>query len=285
MKKRIRQSLILLSIVAVANLGLAVMKLYAGITTNSLCILLDATNSFLDILTSGITIIVFALLLSPNGKSMGRAEYVAGFLVSIVTLAIGAVFFYRAFTRLAMAQPVWFGATSCALISVALVVKIGIAIGVFFANKKINSKALKAISLDSILDVAMTAFSLISFIVSSHFDYAIDAIFGIVISIIVMIFAIKMIVDNFKTLVYGEKTDEEKNCILAILNNCDKIKRVDEIILHDYGFANKIGTATVKFDENLTISDAESIATTLKTKIAEESGCDVTISLSASDNQ
>ena len=80
-------------------------------------------------------------------------------------------------------------------------------------------------------------------------------------------------------------TDEEKNCVLAILNNCDKIKRVDEIILHDYGFANKIGTATVKFDENLTISDAESIATTLKTKIAEESGCDVTISLSASDNQ
>lgn len=247
MKERVKKSVLLICIGIVVNVALALIKLYVGLSSNSLCIMLDATNSFFDILTCIVTLIVFVVLLSPKSEKApfgyGRGEYLAGFIVAVVTVVVGGVFFINSLNRLAMPEPVWFSWQNCVLICVAIPVKAAIAVLYGVANKKLRSKAIKAIMLDSIIDVAVTFTSLISFAVSSRVDYAVDAIVGIVISIVVIVFAIKMVIDNVKAVVLGDDAQEERTAIESVCTR--RGVKLDKLVLHDYGYGAKVGIAYV----------------------------------------
>ena len=193
---------------------------------------------------------------------------------------LGGVFLLRSLNRLAMPEPLYFGTLYCILIAVALAVKIGLAIVFTIANRKFHSKALAALMLDSYLDVGITATSLVSFAISSQVNYAVDAIFGIIVSIIIIIFGVLMIADNLKSVVVGDKCDEEKTRVEEKFLQVEGVKAVGKTILHDYGFSAKIGTVeiTPTSEDNLaeTLEKCKEAATELK----EQEGLDVQIVLS-----
>ena len=156
--KNVKNSIILIAVIISLNVGLAFAKLYVGLASNSLCVMLDSINSFLDVATCVITIIALALIV--KAKGYGRSEYLAGFVVSAVAVILGGLFLIRSVNRIAMPEPVWVGATSIAIMSVAVVIKLGVGLACFFLNKKFNSVAVKAIMLDSFLDVGVSTTSL-----------------------------------------------------------------------------------------------------------------------------
>ena len=248
-KERTKVSLIILVVAIFCNIGLAFVKLYVGLSVNSLMIMLDAVNSFFDILTAIATVVAFSLLfLKINEKApfgYGRSEYVAGFVVATVSVVLGGVFLMRSLNRLAMPEPVYFGVQYCILIVVALVVKVGLAVMFALANRKYHSKALSALMLDSFLDVGITLTSLVSFLLSSQIGYAIDAIVGIIVSIAVIIFGVIMIVDNLKSVVIGDKCEEEKEAVRTAFLTVEGVESVEKVVLHDYGFAKKVGTVEI----------------------------------------
>lgn len=251
MKSRINKSIWLISVAMVINIALATIKTYVGLSSNSLCIMLDGTNSFFDVITCLVTLVVFIFLLVPRNEKApygyGRGEYVAGFIVAVVSVAVGGLFFIRSLNRLAMPEPVWFGLQNCILISVAIPIKLAVGIAYYVANKKIKSAAIKAIMLDSFLDTGMTATSLISFAVSARVDYAVDAIFGIVMSIVIIVVAIKMVVENVRAIVVGDGAKEEKK---AIEYACERRGvRLTKTVLHDYGYGMKVGNAYYSGDD------------------------------------
>lgn len=249
-KNRIKQSILLVAIAIVVNAVLAGIKMYVGLSANSLCIILDASNSFLDILTAVVTLAVFIALLFPKSKNApygyGRGEYLAGFVVSVVAVVVGGLFFMRSINRIAMPEPVWFSTQNCVLICVSVPIKLGIGLAYYFANKKICSVAIKAIMLDSFLDVGVTSISVVSFSVASKIDYAVDAIFGIVISIIIVIVAIKMVIDNIKSIVIGDGAVKEREAIEKLCK--EENVEIRSIALHDYGYKAKVGNVYVAYD-------------------------------------
>ena len=249
LKERTKIALIVLGVAIVCNIGLAFVKLYVGLAVNSLMIMLDAINSFFYILTAIATAVAFSLLfLNINEKApfgYGRSEYVAGFVVATVSVVLGGVFFMRSLNRLAMPEPLYFGVQYCILISVALAVKIGLAVMFALANKKYKSKALSALMLDSFLDIGITATSLVSFAVSAYVNYAVDAIFGIVVSIVIVIYGVLMIADNLKSVVVGDKCEEEKDALKSAFEQVEGVLSVEQIAVHDYGFAHKAAVVEI----------------------------------------
>ncbi len=247
MKERAKKSLILIAVGIAINVVLASIKMYVGLSVNSLVIMLDATNSFLDIITGIVTLVVFVMLLVPRSESApygyGRGEYLAGFVVAVTAVVMGGLFFIRSINRLAMPEPVYFGWQNCVLIAVCVPLKLAMGLGYYFANKKIKSKALRAIMLDSFLDTAITTTSLVSFAISANVDYAVDAIFGIVMSIVIIAVAIKMVVDNVKAIVIGDASIEERD---AVEQAC-KARGVEyrNLTLHDYGYGSRVGSVRV----------------------------------------
>ena len=288
-KERTKISLIILAVAIVCNIALAFLKLYVGLAVNSLMIMLDAVNSFFDILTAIATVVAFSLLFLKTNENApfgyGRSEYVAGFVVATVSVVLGGVFFLRSINRLAMPEPLYFGVQYCILISVALVVKIGLAITFSLANRRYHSKALSALMLDSFLDVGITATSLVSFAVSSQVNYAVDAIVGIIVSIVVVIFGVVMIVDNLRGVVVGDKCEEEKQALSDAYGKVEGVKEVKGLSVHDYGFAKKIAVVEILPDSFEKVEDlllrCEEVGATFK----ETEGIEVQIVLSQGEKQ
>lgn len=277
--KRLKQLLLLLAIGIAVNVGLAIVKMYVGLSSNSITIMLDATNSLLDVITTVITFIAVAVLFAPRTANApfgyGRSEYLAGFIVAVVSAVVGGLFFMQSLNRMAIPEPIWFGWQNCVLISIALPVKLALALVYYFLNKKLKSKAIAAIALDSFMDVGITGASIVAFTVSSQVDYAADAIFGMAISILVLIFAVKMIIDNIKSVVNGDGGAEERKVIKRQLKNDARIKRIGKITLHDYGYGAKAGTAEVVFGDNVTFDDVKCAERELHESIKEICGAEV----------
>lgn len=270
MKDRAKKSILLIAIGIFVNVALAITKMYVGLSSNSLCIMLDAVNSFFDVLTCVATLAFLVALLFPRSEKApygyGRGEYLAGFIVSVVSVVVGGLFFLRSINRLAMPEPVWFSVQNCALICATLPVKLAMGLTYYFCNKKLHSSAVKAIMLDSFLDIGVTATSIVSFAISSRVDYAVDAIFGIVISVIIVVFAVKMVADNVRSIVVGDGAKQEREAVDEICRAHEV--RLEKLVLHDYGYSAKAGEAIVDCSEDVLES--------LHDETLEKTGADVT---------
>ena len=174
-----------------------------------------------------------------------------------------------------MPEPVWYGWQSCVLISVAIPIKIALAVFYFLKNKKLKSKAIAAIALDCCLDIGITSASLVAFAISSEVDYAADAIFGIIISIAVLVFAIKMIADNIKSVVKGDGSEEERAIIKKRVKEDIRIKRIGNITVHDYGFGAKAGTAEVVFKPEITLDEVKQAEREIRDAVMTECGAEI----------
>ncbi len=281
MKERVKKSLIVLIVGVLINAALTIIKIYVGLSSNSLCIMVDATNSLFDILTGIVTIIAFACLLylkSDNAPfGYGRVEYLAGFIVAVVSVVVGGVFMVRSINRIALPEPIWFGLTNCILISVAVPIKLALGLAYYFANKKLKSKAIAALVVDSFLDTGITASSFVAFAISSQVDYAVDAIFGIVISVIVIVFAIRMVVDNVKTIVIGDKAEDERKSVDTILAKYGEIKGVVNTVFHDYGFGTKVGDVKVEFESDVEFEKKQQLKASIEKEVFADCGARVRI--------
>ncbi|MBO4539500.1 MAG: cation diffusion facilitator family transporter [Clostridia bacterium] len=263
------------------NLALALGKLFVGLSANSLCILLDSTNGFFDTLTGVVAAVAFGFVaLAPTERfpyGFGRSEYLAGFVVAVAAAVMGFTFFMESLNRLAMPEPVWYGLQSTVLLAVSIVVKFYFSLAVTLCNKKICSKALRAISLDGFLDVGITTATLVSFTLSARLSYAIDAFFGIAISIVVFVFSVKMIVDTVRTLIGTNETKEEKNALAALCEKESAIDALNDVRLHDYGYRAKFGVAYVTFSSGSTEEEKACAVDRIATRLKEETGATVEI--------
>ena len=259
MRERVKKALILLAVGVVVNITLAFVKLYVGLSSNSLTIMLDAINSFFDIITCAVTVVAFGILMRPRSEYVphgyGRSEYLASFVVAAVSAVVGGLFFIRSLNRMAMPEPVWFGAESCALISAAIPIKLAMGLFYHFANKKMHSKAIEAIALDSFLDTAITSASLIAFVISSEVDYAVDAIFGMALSIVVIIFAVKMIWDSIKSVVVGDVSQSEVERLKQEAGKLPCVESVRSACIHDYGYGEKVATICVRVKRGVSFEE------------------------------
>ena len=258
MKQRIRTSILLLAVGAALSLGLGIAKLYVGLHTNSVCIMIDSTNSFFDTVTTLTAVVAFALLLAPRSAKYpygwGRGEYLSGEVVAVVTVVMGVVFLLQSLNRLAMPEPVWFGWENLMIMIAALVVKVGMAIAYFLFNRRLHSSVLKAIALDCFLDIGITTVAVVSFAVSPLTGYAVDAWLGIAVSVVVAIFGLKAVWDNLRPLLgYGDLS-AEKQALREVLDGKAEILAEE---WHDYGYRAKVGTVTVAVDSEDIAADTD----------------------------
>ncbi len=281
MSLRTKKALCLVIIGIVMNLALALGKLFVGLSVNSLCILLDSTNGFFDTLTGIVAAVAFGLVaLAPTEKfpyGFGRSEYLAGFVVAVAAAVMGGTFLMESLNRLTMPEPVWYGLQSTVLLSVSIVVKLSFSFVVTFCNRKLCSKALRAIALDGFLDVGITTATLVSFTLSARLSYAIDSFFGIAISIVVLVYSVKMIVDTVRTLIGTNETKEEKDAIVALCKEEPVIDELNDVRLHDYGYRAKFGVVYVVFSPNSTEAEKAAAIDRITTRLKDETGAAVEI--------
>lgn len=186
-----------------ANFILFLIKLYVGISSNSLSVYCDAVNNFGDTLSCVVALIGFVLILKLDETRGKRAQSLCTFVISFVISATGVYFVYNGIERLMYPLPVDYSNEYALLIFATIIAKIIMGVVFILFNKKEKSVVLKALVLDSFLDCFITLFVLMGLFLVTKINFAADGIFAILTGMFITAFSIKNIITETKYLING----------------------------------------------------------------------------------
>ncbi|MBE6772631.1 MAG: cation diffusion facilitator family transporter [Ruminococcaceae bacterium] len=180
-----------LSVVFLLNFILFAVKLYVGLSSNSISIYSDGINNLFDGISAVTGLVCFFLLsgcrdLSLNPRSE-KTEQLFSFVLSAVIVFTGGVFFFNSLERLMYPAPVWFTASYFYIIAATAAVKLLLFFFLRSKSRKNGGSMLRVMSLDSLLDFFITAVTFVTLLVSQRGGASFDAYAGLVISVLILI--------------------------------------------------------------------------------------------------
>lgn len=185
----------------VCNFILFLIKLYVGISSNSLVIYCDAVNNLGDTLSCAVAIAGFVLVLKTDEKRGKRAQSLAAFLIGIILAVTGVYCAYNGLERMMYPTQTSYTNKYALLIAVTVPVKLAMAFVYRAFNKSNNSSVLKALVADSLLDCGITLAALMSFYLCTKIRFATDGLFSIIIGAAVAVSAVKTVIAEAKFLI------------------------------------------------------------------------------------
>jgi divalent metal cation (Fe/Co/Zn/Cd) transporter len=185
------------------NFLLFLVKLYIGISANSLPIYCDAINNLGDTFSCVIGLLGFFLIKKLDETKSLRAQSLCTFIISLVIAVSGIYFVYNGIERTIYPLPINYTHKYVYAISATILVKIIMGIVYHLFNKKQKSSVLSALVLDSFLDCFVTAFALMSLVLVTKINFAADGVFAIVTGLIITVSAVKNLINETKYLIYN----------------------------------------------------------------------------------
>lgn len=287
-KKRADGAIITMSVGLCCNVVLFSVKLFIGLASNSISILSDAMNNFGDVFACAIGIISFVMLKKRSDAlsfGYGRMEYVADFLMAIIVCCVGGGFLYTAIERLVLTYLLTFTWRYFIIIAVTAVIKVGMGFFYLVRNKHTASGVLRASATDSFIDAGVTAMTLLGYLLNRYAKLRIDAIFGIVISVFMLLNGIKLLVSSVKVLL-GERIDDQER--IRIIEICEKqpcVERVESINLHRYGVEYAELVVEAVFTKATSYDIIENAVCKISQEIKKEFGYEPKICLSRGNDE
>lgn len=249
--KRNKAAVLCVATVLCINLLLFFTKLFIGLSANSISIYSDAINNLFDSVGALLTVCFISFL--NNSSFADKCEQLLTFIISCLICFTGGYFLYSSTERLMYPTPVWYTTKYFVVLCITSAVKLMLFIILRRVAVKNNSAVVKLISTDSLLDFFIGCTTVLTLLLSAGGKYAADAVCGILISIIILISAIKSAVTAVKMLinyVSKEKREQIKNGLCK--NNC--VKHIQSLKF----VSNNICIATIelKSDAEDTIAQA-----------------------------
>ena len=185
------------------NLSLFLIKLYVGISSNSLAIYCDSVNNLGDTFSALIALFGFIFIIKSkiNERKRGRVQALCSFIIGSIVAVTGGYCVYTGLERFMYPVLVSYSFKYAVLIILTACVKLVMAMVYIRSNRKSPSPVYKALILDSFLDFAITTMAVMGFFLINKINYAVDGVFGIVIGIIILASASKSVFQQAKILV------------------------------------------------------------------------------------
>lgn len=184
-----------------ANLLLFFIKLYIGISANSLAVYCDAVNNLGDTLACAVALAGFFAVKRLDETRSCRLQSLCTFVIELVITFTGCYFVYNGLERMLYPLPVTYSKKYALLIAVTIPAKALMAAMYKAFNKKADSAVLKALILDGVLDCFVTLFALMSLLLVAKVNYAVDGVFAIITGSAITITAVRELISQAKYLI------------------------------------------------------------------------------------
>lgn len=240
----------------VCNIFLFILKYIAGTISHSISVISDAFNNLSDCASCIVTLVGYRMAAKPADKGHpfghGRMEYLTSLTIAVVILAVGLELLRDSVEKIVHPKDTVFSV----IILLSLAVSVGVKLWMSFFNsklgKRINSSVMIATAKDSRSDVLATAAAAVGLTASAFTDLPMDGIMGAVVSVFVLISGVGIVKDTVDLLL-GKPADAELlERIKKLATSDDRIIGIHDLIIHDYGPGNKLGSlhAEVRSDED-----------------------------------
>lgn len=240
------------------NILLFALKYIMGTLSNSISVISDAFNNLSDCASCVVTLFGYKLAAKPADKDHpfghGRMEYLTSLSIAVVIIVVGLELLKDSVTKIMHPEQVKFSI----IVLVSLVISVAVKLWMSLFNTKlgrsINSTVMLATAKDSKSDVLATTAVIIALIASLFTKLPVDGIMGVIVSLFVLKSGYDIVKDTVDELL-GKPADEHiVESINSLIKENVKIIGTHDLIIHNYGPGNMIGSChvEVRSDENFT---------------------------------
>ena len=267
----------------VVNLILFIMKLIVGILSASVAIIADAFNNISDAGSSVVAMIGFRLSSKHVDKEHplghGRMEYVTGFIVDMLIILVGFELLTGSLEKIFNPTMPHANTVTYVLLGVAILVKFWLYFFYKKIEKIISSSSIRAAATDSLSDCAATTLVLLSAIVATVFDVAIDGWAGLIVAGLILYAGARAAKETIDLLLGTPPTAEYIQRIYDFVKNYPEIVGIHDVMVHDYGPARQIMSFHAEIPSDYDVNLAHEIIDKVERDMREEFGAIVTIHL------
>lgn len=226
------------------NLLLFAAKLAAGILAASVAVVSDALNNASDALSSLVALIGFKMAAKAGDKEHpmghGRMEYVAGFIVDMLVVFVGAELVKSSVENILSPALPNVSAMTVAFLLASVAAKAWLFFFYRGVGKKIDSVALKGAAIDSVSDVIATTVVLLSALAAKYLDWKIDGYAGLLVAGFIIFSGVKAAKETIDLLLGTPPSKQFIEEIHTVSKGYPEILGIHDVIVHDYGPGRRI---------------------------------------------
>lgn len=269
------------SVGIVVNILLSVAKLIIGSITHSITITGDALNNLSDAGSSTISLIGFRIASKPADKEHpyghGRVEYICGLGVSVIIMFMGFELIKSSVDKIIHPQAPEFSYAAVIVLVLSIFGKLWLALFNRKIGKAINSDTVDAVVKDSLSDMAATAVSIISLVLSRYFDLPFDGIFGVVVSLFVIWAGIGVFRATTASLLGQPPEESTVKMLEEKILSYDGVYGVHDLIVHDYGPGRCFVTAHAEVPSTVDIMESHDLMDVIEKEVQNDTGYIITL--------
>jgi len=247
---RTRYAILAGAVGIISNLVLFAIKLIAGTLFRSISVTADAVNNLTDAGSSIITLVGFKISSKPaddkHPYGHARAEYITGFVISVVILLLGFELIKSSFFKIIDPELVKFSYITVAVLVVSIFVKLWQSLFNKNLGKRINSAALEATGQDSMNDVISTGAVLASAIFARLTGIQVDGYMGIAVALFIIYSGIKLILETMNLLMGTAPDEELVSDIERKILGYEGVLGIHDLVVHSYGADNYFASVHVE---------------------------------------
>lgn len=252
---------VLASIVGIfCNVLLFAVKFTIGFLMKSLAVTADAFNNLSDAASSVISFIGVKMASKPADADHpfghGRIEYIAALIVSFLVMEVGLSFLKNSIGKLMNPEEIIFEWVPFLILVLSIGVKFWMGVFNRKLGKRIDSKVMLATAADSMGDVITTGATVLSILICTFTSINVDAVAGIVVSVIVMWAGFSIAKETLEPLIGQSVPKELYQQITEAVEAYDGILGTHDLIVHNYGPNHSMASihAEVPNDVNIEVS-------------------------------
>jgi len=256
----------------VSNIFLFIIKLTAGILSNSIAVISDAINSLSDVLTN--IAVYFSVKISYKSADLDHqyghhaAQPIAAMILAIFAGVAGITVIRESIARIIEPTIQDVLIFPVIVLSITIVLKSVMSYYFRIISKKYDSPAVRALSIDSLNDVLSSLIALIAIVVSTYNLKYLDGVAGILIAFFIFRAGYHVAKENIDYLM-GKAASQE--LIDEISNRAQKVNGVLGLSgLRSHQFGNKYHVEVkIKVNQNHSTKDSYKIAQEVKELITQ----------------
>lgn len=240
----------------ICNVFLFILKYIMGTLSGSISVVSDAFNNLSDSAGCMVTLLGYKLASKPADKDHpfghGRMEYLTALTIAVLILIVAFELFRNSVNKIIHPEKLTFSLIVLISLLVSILIKLWMSFFNAFLGKKINSSVMLATAKDSRTDVIATSATCIAVISSLYTNLPVDGIMGLVVSLFIFKSGIDIVKDTVDNLL-GKPVDSDiVYAIKEMVGESDKIIGIHDLVVHNYGPGNMIGSlhAEVKSNED-----------------------------------
>lgn len=258
----------------ICNIILFALKYIIGTLSNSISIVSDAFNNLSDCASCLVTLFGYKLASKPADKDHpfghGRMEYLTSLIIAAIILLVGFELLQGSVKKIITPEVVTFSIPALLVLVFSIAVKFWMSFFNTKLGKKINSTVMIATAKDSRSDVIATTASLIALVASIFTDLPVDGVMGVIVSVFILKAGYEIVKDTVDELLGKPADPEIVEEIKKIALENEKMLGIHDLVIHNYGPGNMIGSCHIEVASNEDFMVIHDIIDEIERKIMHE---------------